>query len=390
MTETKPQDTTAKNATKTATPAANKPADKPASAAATSKGPTAPAKKEAAKIVPLVVKNATAPAQPAATTATKTAAATATKAAPANPATVAAKPAAAAAKVVAPVVPAKKAEPVIAKPAAATMPVVAPVVVPKVEEKKAEPTPAAVTPPAPVVTPPKVEEKPKEVEKPKEEEPEYNPNDESPYAVYKELQTVSQLTPEMAMREQVITWTQAFKKFDTGGRGRMSIHDLQRLMQSLGFSVDQEQAEEMVNLADVDNTGTVELNEFLKLMVGQLRDKHTKHEFARKFQIYDKNNDGYIKESEIRKVSENLGIKLYGDQIDVLIKQADKNKDGKISYNEYVKLMVNHKGTNTYWKNQDEMLASLSNLWLVTDDIGQSVKAGNWEKLQKDYSWDKV
>ena len=122
------------------------------------------------------------------------------------------------------------------------------------------------------------------------------------------------------MREQVITWTQAFKKFDTGGRGRMSIHDLQRLMQSLGFSVDQEQAEEMVNLADVDNTGTVELNEFLKLMVGQLRDKHTKHEFARKFQIYDKNNDGYIKESEIRKVSENLGIKLYGDQIDVLIK----------------------------------------------------------------------
>jgi len=123
----------------------------------------------------------------------------------------------------------------------------------------------------------------------------------------------------MAMQEQVITWTQAFKKFDSNGRGRMSINDLQRLMNSLGFAIDQEQAEEMVEVADVDNNGTVELNEFLKLMVGQLKDKHSKHEFARKFQIYDKNNDGYIKASEIKKVSENLGYKLYPDQVEALI-----------------------------------------------------------------------
>lgn len=154
----------------------------------------------------------------------------------------------------------------------------------------------------------------------KEEEEEYKPDENSPYAVYKDLQTVQTLTPQMAMEEQVITWTQAFKKFDSSGRGRMSIHDLQRLMNSLGFAVDQEQAEEMVDIADVDNTGTVELNEFLKLMVGQLKDKHTKHEYARKFQIYDKNNDGYIREADIRKVSQNLGYKLYPDQIDALIK----------------------------------------------------------------------
>lgn len=43
--------------------------------------------------------------------------------------------------------------------------------------------------------------------------------------------------------------------------------------------------------------------------------------------------------------------------------------------------MVNGKGINKYWKNQDEMMASLTNLWLVTDDVGAQAKAGNWEKL---------
>jgi hypothetical protein len=30
--------------------------------------------------------------------------------------------------------------------------------------------------------------------------------------------------------------------------------------------------------------------------------------------------------------------------------------------------MVEGKGINKYWKSQDEMLASLNNLWLMTDD----------------------
>ena len=148
----------------------------------------------------------------------------------------------------------------------------------------------------------------------------------------------------------------------------MAQGDLQTLMSSVGFRVDDEQASEMIKVADSNNTGTIELKEFLALMIGQLRDKHTKHEYARKFQIFDKNNDGYITESEIRRVTDVLGVNLYPDQIQTLIKESDKNKDGKISYREYVNYMVNGKGINKYWKSQDEMLASLNNLWLMTDD----------------------
>jgi Ca2+-binding EF-hand superfamily protein len=39
-------------------------------------------------------------------------------------------------------------------------------------------------------------------------------------------------------------------------------------MSSVGFRVDEEQVAEMVKVADSNNTGTIELNEFLNLMVG--------------------------------------------------------------------------------------------------------------------------
>jgi Ca2+-binding EF-hand superfamily protein len=152
------------------------------------------------------------------------------------------------------------------------------------------------------------------------------------------------LTPE-----QVKTYTNAFKKFDTEGRGRMAQGDLQTLLRSIGFNVENQQAAEMIAVADSNNTGTIEQYEFLELMIGALRNKNTKHEFARKFQIYDRNNDGYITKNNILQVTEALGTPLYPDQIDALIKQADKNKDGRISYKEYVSLMVDGEGINKYW-----------------------------------------
>jgi len=54
-------------------------------------------------------------------------------------------------------------------------------------------------------------------------------------------------------------------------------------MNNLGFNVNVKQTEEMIYVADINGDGTIELKEFLKLMVGQLKDKHTKHEYARKF-----------------------------------------------------------------------------------------------------------
>ena len=51
------------------------------------------------------------------------------------------------------------------------------------------------------------------------------------------------------------------------------------------------------------------------------------------FNMIDKNNDGFITEKEIKAMLKGLGEKVRKKDIRKMIKEADQNKDGKISFN---------------------------------------------------------
>lgn len=49
--------------------------------------------------------------------------------------------------------------------------------------------------------------------------------------------------------------------------------------------------------------------------------------------MFDKNNDGLITATELRRVMLNLGEKLTEAEVEDMIKEADEDGDGKINYN---------------------------------------------------------
>ena len=73
-------------------------------------------------------------------------------------------------------------------------------------------------------------------------------------------------------------------------------------------------------------------------------------------QVFDKNNDGHISAAELKHVMSgstgclrrpqssltvaNLGEKLSDDEITQMIREADKDGDGMIDYNEFVTMMM--------------------------------------------------
>lgn len=58
------------------------------------------------------------------------------------------------------------------------------------------------------------------------------------------------------------------------------------------------------------------------------------------FQMFDKDKSGYIDAKEIRTVTTTLGEKLTDKEVEEFMREADIDGDGRLSYNEFVNMML--------------------------------------------------
>ena len=56
------------------------------------------------------------------------------------------------------------------------------------------------------------------------------------------------------------------------------------------------------------------------------------HWLRRLCRVFDKNGDGYISASELRLVMANLGENMTDDELHEMLREADVDGDGQISY----------------------------------------------------------
>ena len=79
-------------------------------------------------------------------------------------------------------------------------------------------------------------------------------------------------------------------------------------------------------------SGCIEFEEFLKLMTKLMKDSNEEEELRNSFKVFDKDGNGYISAAELRLVMTNLGEKMTDDEVDEMIREADKDGDGQIDY----------------------------------------------------------
>ena len=60
------------------------------------------------------------------------------------------------------------------------------------------------------------------------------------------------------------------------------------------------------------------------------------------FKIFDKNRNGYIEEKELKEVTTTLGQTLSEEEFQEFWLEADRNNDGKLDYNEFIKMMMQY------------------------------------------------
>ncbi|KAJ1978874.1 Centrin-1 [Dimargaris cristalligena] len=81
---------------------------------------------------------------------------------------------------------------------------------------------------------------------------------------YRQYLTV--LQPVMATKDSRHEVAKIFKLFDRSGTGKISIDDLQRVAVDLDETIPQAELQEMIDMADRDGDGLVDLNDFFMIM----------------------------------------------------------------------------------------------------------------------------
>ena len=67
-------------------------------------------------------------------------------------------------------------------------------------------------------------------------------------------------------------------------------------------------------------------------MAKKVQDADTEKELKEAFSVFDQDGDGFINARELKQVMANLGENLSDEDIDAMVKEADKDGDGKINF----------------------------------------------------------
>ncbi|RDW68546.1 hypothetical protein BP5796_09203 [Coleophoma crateriformis] len=152
--------------------------------------------------------------------------------------------------------------------------------------------------------------------------------------------SIAKPRPEPPTEQEILAYRQAFSLFDTNGDGSISINELSSVMKSLGQNASDEEIEDMINEVDQDRNGTIDFEEFVKMMTAPTKDVDFEAEMRSAFKVFDHDGSGTISKEEILRVMTSFGENLSEEELNSMLQEVDKNGDGTIDYDEFVNFIV--------------------------------------------------
>ena len=102
-------------------------------------------------------------------------------------------------------------------------------------------------------------------------------------------------------------------------------------MRSLGLQPTDAELQDMINEVDADSDGTIDFEEFVKLMTREVDASDSGNELYKAFQVFDKDNSGSISASELKEVLISIGERVTDAEVDAMMEEADVDHNGTIS-----------------------------------------------------------
>ncbi|KAF5270114.1 hypothetical protein FQA39_LY08526 [Lamprigera yunnana] len=139
--------------------------------------------------------------------------------------------------------------------------------------------------------------------------------------------------------EQKTDIREAFDLFDTEGVGKIDTKELKVAIRALGFEPKKEEIKKMISEIDPQGTGKLSFDEFLQLMSMKMAEKDSKEEILKAFRLFDDDDTGKISFKNLKRVAKELGENLTDEELQEMIDEADRDGDGEISQEEFLRIM---------------------------------------------------
>lgn len=132
---------------------------------------------------------------------------------------------------------------------------------------------------------------------------------------------------------------EAFDLFDSAGSGKIDAKDLKVAIRALGFEPKKEEIKKMIADIDKDGTGKISYDNFVQLMSSKMAEKDSKEEIMKAFRLFDDDETGKISFKNLKRVAKELGENLTDDELQEMIDEADRDGDGEINQDEFLRIM---------------------------------------------------
>ena len=142
-------------------------------------------------------------------------------------------------------------------------------------------------------------------------------------------------------QDQIDEYREIYNIFDADQSGSIQHDEIAQVMRTLGQNPTDDEVEQMVSAIDVDGNGEVEFDEFIILMVQQLKKENmAEEELVEVFKVFDKNGDGAIGMDDLIARFAELGDPISEDDARDMIRFCDVDDDGEFNFTEFVKVMM--------------------------------------------------
>ncbi|KAI6660909.1 Calmodulin-like [Oopsacas minuta] len=145
---------------------------------------------------------------------------------------------------------------------------------------------------------------------------------------------------ESLKEAQIVELKEAFRLFDMNEDGYISSDELVKVMRRLGHHPTESEVEEMIGDVDLDGNEVIDFAEFVSMMARKMNEVELEKEIRSSFQLFDRDQDGFISAEDLQRVMTAIGIDTNAEQATDMIREADIDGNQLINYEEFVKIMT--------------------------------------------------